>query len=43
MGKNHKVLVPPNVARLMTPEDRKRFGILTPSEQKEKIDLTLEP
>lgn len=41
MSKNH-VYIPPNVARLMSPEDRRRYGLLTPEQQKGKIDLTLE-
>ena len=38
----HRVLVPPNVARLMTPADRKRYGILTPEEQSAHNSLVLE-
>ena len=42
MTRNNNVVIPPNVARLMSSEDRKRFGILTPEERKAEIDLTLE-
>ena len=35
-------LVPPNIARLMSPEDRKIHGILTPEEESAQANLTLE-
>jgi hypothetical protein len=37
-----RVFVPPNIARLMSPEDRKANGILTPEEESAQANLTLE-
>ena len=37
-----RILVPPNIARLMSPEDRKTHGILTPEEESAQANLTLE-
>lgn len=41
MSKNN-VFIPPNIARLMSPADRKAYGVLTPDEQKQRSELTLE-
>ena len=41
MSKN-RVYIPPNIARLMSPEDRKANGILTPEEERAQANLTLE-
>ena len=37
-----RIFVPPNIARLMSPADRKAHGILTPEEASAQADLTLE-
>jgi hypothetical protein len=37
-----RIFVPPNIARLMSLEDRKANGILTPEEASERHNLTLE-
>src|ERR1700758_1284248 len=42
MSRNHRVLVPPHLARLMAPADRKANGIETPEEASERHTLTLE-
>ena len=42
MSRNHRILVPPNIARLMSPKDRKTHGILTPEEESTQANLTLE-
>ena len=42
MSRNHRVLVPANIAKLMSPEDRKANGILTPEEESAQHNLTLE-
>ena len=42
MSRNHRVLVPSHIARLMSPEDRKAHGILTPEEESAAANLTLE-
>lgn len=42
MSRNHRVLVPAHIARLMSPEDRKANGIETPEEASERHSLTLE-
>jgi hypothetical protein len=42
MSRNHRVLVPAHIARLMAPADRKANGILTPEEELAQHNLTLE-
>jgi hypothetical protein len=42
MSRNHRVLVPSHIARLMSPEDRKANGIQTPEEESAAANLTLE-
>ena len=42
MSRNHRVLVPAHIARLMSPEDRKANGIETPEEAAQRHNLTLE-
>ena len=42
MSRNHRVLVPAHIARLMSPDDRKANGILTPEEEASAHNLTLE-
>ena len=37
-----RIFVPPNIARLMSPADRKANGILTPEEESAQANLTLE-
>lgn len=37
-----RIFVPPNIARLMSPEDRKAHGILTPEEERIRANLTCE-
>jgi hypothetical protein len=37
-----RVFIPPHIARLMSPADRKANGILTPEEEKQKQSLALE-
>ena len=42
MARNNRILVPPHIARLMAPEDRKANGIETPEEEAQRHNLTLE-
>lgn len=42
MARSNRVLIPPNIARLMSPADRKANGIETPEEESERHNLTLE-
>jgi hypothetical protein len=42
MSRNHRVLVPSHIARLMSPDDRKANGIETPEEEAQRHNLTLE-
>jgi hypothetical protein len=42
MSRNSRVFVPPNIARLMSPSDRKANGILTPEEERARANLTCE-
>jgi hypothetical protein len=42
MSRNHRILVPAHIARLMSPEDRKANGIETPEEEAQRHNLTLE-
>ena len=42
MSRHNRILVPPHIARLMSPADRKANGILTPEEESAQHNLTLE-